>query len=159
MGEEGVPKVDEFVEEKLPEGGCIGFDGRVVNGSWGKKLSGIAEKKHATLYVEEDLIDLIWKDRPALSKKPVFILKEQYSGKSTKDKLAALREAMKEEVANIVNRDFHAEQPNEKWLTDLTEFSIPAGKVYLSPIIVPLLPPAPEPSSELSSSLSSTSFD
>ena len=39
------------------------------------------------------------------------------------------------EVANIVNRDFHAKQPNEKWLTDLTEFSIPAGKVYLSPII------------------------
>lgn len=39
------------------------------------------------------------------------------------------------EVENIVNRDFHAEQPNEKWLTDITEFSIPAGKVYLSPII------------------------
>lgn len=39
------------------------------------------------------------------------------------------------EVANIINRDFHAEQPNEKWLTDITEFSIPAGKVYLSPII------------------------
>ena len=39
------------------------------------------------------------------------------------------------EVENIVNRNFHAEQPNEKWLTDITEFSIPAGKVYLSPII------------------------
>ena len=39
------------------------------------------------------------------------------------------------EVANIVNRNFYAEQPNEKWLTDITEFSIPAGKVYLSPII------------------------
>lgn len=39
------------------------------------------------------------------------------------------------EVANIINRNFHAEQPNEKWLTDITEFSIPAGKVYLSPII------------------------
>jgi transposase InsO family protein/transposase-like protein len=39
------------------------------------------------------------------------------------------------EVANIVSRDFHAEAPNTKWLTDITEFSIPAGKVYLSPII------------------------
>lgn len=39
------------------------------------------------------------------------------------------------EVANIVNRDFHAEAPNTKWLTDITEFSIPAGKIYLSPII------------------------
>lgn len=39
------------------------------------------------------------------------------------------------EVANIINRDFHADAPNVKWLTDITEFSIPAGKVYLSPII------------------------
>ena len=38
-------------------------------------------------------------------------------------------------VKNMINRDFHAEAPNQKWLTDITEFSIPAGKVYLSPII------------------------
>lgn len=36
---------------------------------------------------------------------------------------------------NLINRDFHAKAPNEKWLTDITEFQIPAGKVYLSPII------------------------
>lgn len=39
------------------------------------------------------------------------------------------------EVPNAVNRDFHADTPNAKWLTDITEFGIPAGKVYLSPII------------------------
>lgn len=101
MGEEGVPKVDEFVEEKLPKGGCLGFDGRVVNGSWGKKLLGIAEKKHGTLHVDEDLIDLIWKDRPALSKKPLFLLEEKYSGKSTAEKLKELRGAMEAEGANV----------------------------------------------------------
>jgi len=36
---------------------------------------------------------------------------------------------------NLLERDFHAERPNTKWLTDITEFHIPAGKVYLSPII------------------------
>lgn len=36
---------------------------------------------------------------------------------------------------NLVNRDFHANKPNEKWLTDITEFSIPSGKIYLSPVI------------------------
>ena len=36
---------------------------------------------------------------------------------------------------NLVNRVFHAEEPNRLWVTDLTEFSIPAGKVYLSPVI------------------------
>ena len=38
---------------------------------------------------------------------------------------------------NILNRNFKAEKPNEKWLTDVTEFSIPGDsrKLYLSPIM------------------------
>ncbi|MCR5344425.1 MAG: IS3 family transposase [Lachnospiraceae bacterium] len=36
---------------------------------------------------------------------------------------------------NLIDRDFTAKRPNEKWLTDITEFGIPAGKVYLSPLI------------------------
>ena len=38
-------------------------------------------------------------------------------------------------VPNEVQRDFHADKPNKKWLTDITEFKIGEGKVYLSPII------------------------
>ena len=37
--------------------------------------------------------------------------------------------------ANLIARNFHAVKPNEKWLSDITEFAIPAGKVYLSPIL------------------------
>ena len=36
---------------------------------------------------------------------------------------------------NLLNRNFSADAPNEKWLTDITEFQIPAGKVYLSPMV------------------------
>jgi transposase InsO family protein len=36
---------------------------------------------------------------------------------------------------NLLNRDFGAGAPNEKWLTDITEFQIPAGKVHLSPMV------------------------
>ena len=38
-------------------------------------------------------------------------------------------------VENVIDRDFHADLPNEKWLTDITEFHIPDGKIYLSPVI------------------------
>lgn len=38
-------------------------------------------------------------------------------------------------VPNILNRNFHADAPNQKWLTDITEFPLHDGKVYLSPII------------------------
>lgn len=101
MAEEGVPTVEEFIGEKLAEGGCIGFDGRVVNAGWGKKLAAIAEKKHGTLHVDEDLIDIIWTNRPALPAEPLFLLEEKYTGLSTREKLATLREKMKEAGANV----------------------------------------------------------
>ncbi|MCB6992369.1 DDE-type integrase/transposase/recombinase [bacterium 210820-DFI.6.37] len=34
-----------------------------------------------------------------------------------------------------MERDFHANKPNQKWLTDITEFALPAGKVYLSALV------------------------
>lgn len=36
---------------------------------------------------------------------------------------------------NIFNRDFSCTHPNEKWSTDVTEFHIVTGKLYLSPIM------------------------
>ncbi len=38
-------------------------------------------------------------------------------------------------VPNLLNRDFHADRPNEKWLTDITEFALADSKLYLSPMI------------------------
>lgn len=36
---------------------------------------------------------------------------------------------------NLLNRDFSATKPNEKWVTDVTEFSLFGQKLYLSPIL------------------------
>lgn len=36
---------------------------------------------------------------------------------------------------NILSRDFRADAPCEKWVTDVTEFSVNGEKVYLSPIL------------------------
>lgn len=36
---------------------------------------------------------------------------------------------------NVLKRNFKAEKPNEKWVTDVTEFSLFGKKVYLSPIL------------------------
>lgn len=38
-------------------------------------------------------------------------------------------------VPNILNRAFKAEQPNQKWATDVTEFNVSGKKLYLSPVI------------------------
>ncbi|MEC3883508.1 IS3 family transposase [Halobacillus sp. HZG1] len=36
---------------------------------------------------------------------------------------------------NILNRNFKAEKPNQKWVTDITEFKLFGQKLYLSPIL------------------------
>lgn len=55
-------------------------------------------------------------------------------GKSEK-KYCSYKGEISPEVPNLIQRDFKADKPNQKWLTDVTEFSIPAGKIYLSPMI------------------------
>lgn len=36
---------------------------------------------------------------------------------------------------NLLNRDFDTKRPNEKWVTDVTEFNLFGEKLYLSPIL------------------------
>ena len=36
---------------------------------------------------------------------------------------------------NLINRNFTSNNPNEKWVTDITEFKVNDDKIYLSPIV------------------------
>ncbi|WP_430929447.1 IS3 family transposase [Pseudarthrobacter sulfonivorans] len=36
---------------------------------------------------------------------------------------------------NVLNREFEADGPNQKWVTDVTEFSVGDRKLYLSPVM------------------------
>jgi len=38
-------------------------------------------------------------------------------------------------ASNLLNRNFKADKPNEKWVTDVIEFALFGTKIYLSPII------------------------
>ena len=97
MGEENVPTVSEFIKEKLQEGGCVGFDGRVINTTLGENFLSIVKEKNGCLKVDEDLVGMIWKDRPALSKQPAYALDIKYSGKSSAEKLLDVRSQMEQE--------------------------------------------------------------
>ena len=93
MGQEGVPTVDAFIEEKLGKGQTLGFDGRTVSASAGARYQQMAQKKGAAVESQYDLIGEIWEDRPALSAEPVFELDVKYAGQARAEKLAALSRA------------------------------------------------------------------
>ncbi|MDP9651869.1 transposase InsO family protein [Paraburkholderia caledonica] len=83
--------------------------------------------------------------RTALSRQQVFISEKVVRRLMRQEGLAAAttrrrrygsyRGEITPVPENLVHRDFRAAEPNQKWLTDITGFQIPAGKVYLSPVI------------------------
>ncbi|MCI9453876.1 MAG: aminopeptidase P family protein [Dorea sp.] len=101
MGQPDVPKLEDYIADVIPEGGTLGFDGRVVAMGEGQALKTALKPKNAKIDYSEDLVDKIWEDRPPLSEKPAFALGIEYTGESTADKLTRIREAMKKEGANV----------------------------------------------------------
>ena len=101
MGEEGVPTIDAFLAEKLPEGGVLGMDGRVVNTGIGRGFEKIAAKKNGSMAIRHDLVGEVWETRPELEAPVVWVLKEEFSGESTQSKVARLRAEMEEKGADL----------------------------------------------------------
>lgn len=54
------------------------------------------------LHETENLVDLVWKDRPAVEKSQVRFLSDKYTGRSVADKLADVRKAVKENGADAI---------------------------------------------------------
>ena len=96
MEQPGVPTVAQYLDQVLPENGTLGFDGRSISVKEGQSYEKSFAYKNVNIEYGYDLVDAIWADRPALSEEPVFLLEEKYTGESTADKLARVRNAMKE---------------------------------------------------------------
>ena len=129
MGVEGVPSVEAFITNTIPENGTLGFDGRVVDARLGLKLEEILKEKNAKIAYDEDLVNAVWEDRPQLSQEPAFLLEEKYAGKKTSDKLSDLRKAMEKEGATafvLTSLDDIA------WLFNIRGNDIPCNPVVLS---------------------------
>ena len=133
MDEEGVPTVEEYLADVLPEGGVLGFDGRVVNSRLGEAMEEALEEKHVTFSCEEDLVGAIWADRPPMSDRPVWILEETYAGKPAKDKIAELRRDMKEARATV---HVLTTLDDIVWLLNIRGDDIPFNPVVLSYVVV-----------------------
>ncbi len=101
MGEEGVPTIEAFLAEQLPEGGVLGMDGRVVNTGIGRGFEKIVSKKNGSMAIKHDLVGEVWDTRPELEAPVVWVLKEEFSGESTQSKVARLRAEMEEKGADL----------------------------------------------------------
>lgn len=133
MGQEGVPSLEEYLEQNLPESGILGFDGRVMNAKMGEELQRRLEDKNVSFAYTESLVGEIWEDRPALSAEPVWILEERYAGRPSSEKIADLRREMERchaDVHIITTLD------DIVWLLNIRGNDIPCNPVVLSYLAV-----------------------
>ncbi len=133
MGQEGVPDIEEYLRDAVPEGGCLGFDGRVVSGRMGKKLADELKERDISVRCEMDLAGEIWKERPALSAEPVWILDEAYAGRPAAEKIEELRETMRELKATV---HVLTGMDDIAWLLNIRGGDVPCNPVVLSYAVV-----------------------
>lgn len=86
MLDEGVPSIEDFLEQKMGQGQTLGFDGRVISAREGKKLEEKLAGKKISFAYEKDLAEKIWKERPEFPHGKVTVLPEELAGRSTEEK-------------------------------------------------------------------------
>ncbi|MGI6095616.1 MAG: aminopeptidase P family protein [Lachnospiraceae bacterium] len=133
MGEEGVPSLEDFIIQEMPQKGCLGVDGRVIAARQGVRLEQLLQEKGAHLSVKKDLVGEIWKDRSEISKKQAFLLDVKYAGESRQDKIAWLREEMRKEHADV---HVLTSLDDIAWLLNIRGRDIPCNPVVLSYLVL-----------------------
>ncbi len=95
------PTITEYLIDRVPVGGTVAFDGRVLSMGEGQEFEDALTARQIRIHYSVDLVGDIWEDRPPLSDKPAFFLEEKYSGESTASKLARVRKVMEEHEAGV----------------------------------------------------------
>lgn len=99
MNTPGYPSLQEWLEENVKYGARIGLNGRIFSQGAVEKIEDGLKDKKVSIHHEDDLIGKIWDDRPHLPIRDAFMLGEEYSGKSTAEKLKEIRLEMEKKNA------------------------------------------------------------
>ncbi len=95
--EPGVPTIEEYLKQQLPEGSCLGFDGRVVS----CREAEAYEARYKVRW-DIDLAGRIWDTRrPKLCPSPIYDIPLEVTGETAESKINRVRKAMKEQGADM----------------------------------------------------------
>lgn len=100
MGLPDTPGLEEFIIQELAPGARAGLNGQTYSAAEAIRLEDELRKKGIGLSTDIDLIEPLWKERPAIPDAPLFEMPQELSGQSTADKLAALHDQLRAAGAN-----------------------------------------------------------
>lgn len=81
VGQPNVPSYDEWLIKILPPNSRIGIDPFLIQASEFHRIHDkLQEKGHKLLAIPQNLVDLVWKNRPQPKLKPLEPLELRFSG-------------------------------------------------------------------------------
>ncbi|MDO5018125.1 MAG: aminopeptidase P family protein [Lagierella massiliensis] len=92
MGEKGVPSIRDFIFERLTKEYKIGFNGETFPLGLLKQLEEKIPEENFSFNLT--LVEDIWEDRPEKPSQEAFLLDEEYTGVSAKDKIHKIRDEL-----------------------------------------------------------------
>ena len=128
MQEEGVPDIVTYLRQHMWEGQSLGFDGRAVSADFGKRLEEAMSEKKIRICFERDIADMVWQNRPPFPCSRAEVVPPRLCGESVSEKLARVREKMKEKKASCL---FLSKLDDLMWL-----FNLRGNDVTCNPVVM-----------------------
>ncbi|MCP1457105.1 MULTISPECIES: aminopeptidase P family protein [Pseudomonas] len=125
----GQPGPLDWLAEQTPEGGVVAVDGAVMAVASARTLGGKLAERGARLRTDIDLLKAVWSDRPSLPDQPVYAHLPPQATVSRVEKLAKLRESLKERGADW---HFIATLDDIAWLFNLRGADVSFNPVFVS---------------------------
>lgn len=94
MKDQTKPEYIEWAALNLPQGSKVGIDGRLFSIAQYQSMEHLFAAKNIKVVANLDLIDELWKGRPAVKANEIFEHDIKYAGKSRVDKIALVRKNM-----------------------------------------------------------------
>ena len=133
MGEPGVKTYTQWICDNVQPGGTVSFNGKVFTVSEFHDLERAFREKGIKINPEEDIFNKLWRDRPAMPNKKVFIHEDSYAGKTVEEKLALVKEEMNKIYANNL---LLASLDDIAWLLNLRGGDVECNPVFLSYLLI-----------------------
>lgn len=125
----GQPGPLDWLAEQAPQGSTVSVDGAVLALASARTLESKLKERGAVLRTDFDVLSLVWADRPALPKQPVYEHLPPQATVSRVDKLAKLRETLKQRNADA---HFIATLDDIAWLFNLRGSDVSFNPVFVS---------------------------
>ena len=131
---EGTPTIAEWIGKECGPGAEVAIDGSCSSASEVKELIADLRKQGGiTLRNNLDPLAQIWQNRPAIPENPVEIYPLEYAGEAANDKIARIRQALREKHADGM---LMAALDDIAWTLNLRGSDVHCNPVFVSYLLI-----------------------